>query len=370
MNAPAFSHDVAVFIGRFQPFHTGHAALLGHALDLAPQCIVVIGSAFQARTPKNPFTWEERAEMIRLSLPPAARDRVRFLPLRDYYDQDRWAAAVRRGVGAARVALVGHFKDPTSEYLRAFPGWALVSVERHTPVDATAIRAAYFGSGSQDLAATLAAMVNQAPPTTLHFLQAWSELPPFGELAEEWHALKAYHDAWAAAPYPPVFVTVDAVVRCAGHVLLIQRAHAPGRGLLALPGGFIEQRETVLQSALRELVEETHLALSAEMLRRCLRDVVVFDHPDRSQRGRTITHAHLFDLGERGLPEVRADDDAQAVEWTAIERLASLEDRFHDDHFHMLDHFFGLTLDAPNGSASVGGATGPVTAVSSPGSAA
>jgi bifunctional NMN adenylyltransferase/nudix hydrolase len=353
-----FSHDLSVYIGRFQPFHTGHAALLQRALEIAPVCVVVIGSAFQARTPKNPFTWEERAEMIRLSIAPAERSRLRFLPLRDYYDQERWAAAVRRGVGAGRVALVGHFKDPTSEYLRAFPGWALVSVERQTPVDATAIRAAYFGSGRHDLAATLGAMVNQAPPSTLHFLQAWSELPPFTALAEEWHALKAYHDAWAAAPYPPVFVTVDAVVKCAGHVLMIQRAHAPGRGLLALPGGFIEQRETVLQSALRELIEETHLALPADMLRRCLRDVVVFDHPDRSQRGRTITHAHLFDLGERQLPEVRADDDAQAVEWTPIERLAALEDRFHDDHFHMLDHFFRVTRDAGLEPTATGTAPG------------
>lgn len=356
-----FNHDLAVYIGRFQPYHAGHAALLQRALELAPVCVVVIGSAFQARTPKNPFTWEERAEMIRLALAPADRSRLRFLPLRDYYDQERWAAAVRRGVGAGRVALVGHFKDPTSEYLRAFPGWTLVSVDRQTPVDATAIRAAYFGGGRYDLAATLGAMVNQAPPTTLQFLQAWSELPPFTELADEWHALKAYHEAWASAPYPPVFVTVDAVVRCAGHVLLIRRAHSPGRGLLAVPGGFIEQRETVLQSALRELAEETHLALPADMLKRCLRSAVVFDHPDRSQRGRTITHAHLFDLGECTLPEVRADDDAQSVEWTAIERLGALEDRFHDDHFHMLDHFFGLTLDAVDVRA------GQVSAAASPG---
>jgi bifunctional NMN adenylyltransferase/nudix hydrolase len=72
----------------------------------------------------------------------------------------------------------------------------------------------------------------------------------------------------------------------------------------------------------------------------------VFDHPDRSQRGRTITHAHYFDLGDRELPEVRADDDAARAEWVPIAALASMEDRFFDDHFHMLDHFLGLTSDA------------------------
>lgn len=78
-------HDVAVYIGRFQPFHNGHLALLKQALAAAPLCVVVIGSAFQARSPKNPFTWEERAEMARLALPEADRARVLFLPARDYY---------------------------------------------------------------------------------------------------------------------------------------------------------------------------------------------------------------------------------------------------------------------------------------------
>jgi len=155
--------------------------------------------------------------------------------------------------------------------------------------------------------------------------------------------LRQYQAEWASAPYPPVFVTVDAVVKCAGRVLLIQRGRAPGRGLWAVPGGFIEQRETAYQSCLRELKEETHLTLLDLTMRRSLVEAAVFDHPDRSLRGRTITHAHYFDLGERELPEVQADDDAQAVEWVPVEKLLSLEDQFHDDHFHMLDHFLGLT---------------------------
>ncbi len=59
-----------MLVGRFQPFHNAHLALLRRALEIAPHCVVVIGSAHQARTPKNPFTWAERAEMIRLALKP------------------------------------------------------------------------------------------------------------------------------------------------------------------------------------------------------------------------------------------------------------------------------------------------------------
>lgn len=342
--------DIAVYVGRFQPFHNGHLALLKHALELAPQVVLVIGSAFQARTPKNPFSWQERAEMVRLSLTAEERSRVQFLPVRDYYNETRWVEAVRQGVQALggdstqHVALVGHYKDATSEYLRSFSSWTVVSVERVPGADGTHLRDALFVTGRADaIEPALSALADQAPATTLAFLRAWVQLPFFAELEQEWRMLRQYKAEWASAPYPPVFVTVDAVVRCAGHVLLIQRGRAPGLGLLAVPGGFIEQRETAYQSCLRELEEETHLSLLGLTMRSALVEAAVFDHPDRSLRGRTITHAHYFDLGERELPEVRADDDAQAVEWMPISRLPALEDRFLDDHFHMLDHFLGLT---------------------------
>src|SRR6516225_6006471 len=118
---PQIEADVALLIGRFQPFHDAHLALLEEALALAQRCIVVIGSAHQARSPKNPFTWSERAEMIRLALPEAARERVQVVPVRDYYDTTRWVRVVRARVealldaapGAAgrRMMLVGHPKD-------------------------------------------------------------------------------------------------------------------------------------------------------------------------------------------------------------------------------------------------------------------
>jgi bifunctional NMN adenylyltransferase/nudix hydrolase len=358
MTTPNKTHDVAVYIGRFQVFHNGQLALLRRALAAAPECIVVLGSAFQARTPRHPFTWEERTEMIRLALPEADRARVKFLPLRDYYDSTRWVAAVKQGVarlhpGQPSVVLVGHLKDSTSAYLRDFPDWTLDDAGSQGDIHASTLRDAYFGAANDgSLEPALAALANQAPASTLQFLRAWAHLPHYAVLAQEWESLRREKAKWAGAPYAPVFVTVDAVVQCGQRVLLIRRGRSPGKGLFAVPGGFIEQRESVWQSALRELEEETGLRLLDSDIRAAFKAVQVFDHPDRSQRGRVITHAHWFDLGPRRPIEVTAGDDAASAQWVDIAELAGMEDQFHDDHFHILDFFFGLTTDAADGAGS------------------
>jgi bifunctional NMN adenylyltransferase/nudix hydrolase len=343
-------YDLAVYIGRFQPFHDGHLALLQKGLSTAPRVVVVLGSSYQARTPRNPFTWRERADMILQALPESERERVAFLPIRDYYDESRWVRAVIKGVqaiagsDAASIGLIGYFKDATSAYLRNFRTWTLRPQDRQSPVDAAHLRDAIFG-GEDNSEASLTVIGEHVPPGVLAYLRAWTALPFLRPLCDEWAMLRDYRKSWERAPYPPIFVTVDSLVTCSDRVLLVERAHAPGKGLLALPGGFVEQRETLYQSALRELQEETHLGVLESMLAQSLKSVAVFDHPDRSLRGRTITHTHHFDLGARDLPEIKPDDDARDATWIPIAALPDLEDRFLDDHFHMLDHFLGLTTD-------------------------
>lgn len=340
-------YEWAVCIGRFQLFHLAQLALIREALGLAPRCAVLIGSAHQARSPRNPFTWEERVETIRLAFGPEERERVHFMPIRDVYDEKRWVSAVQRamrtlaGSDRGRIVLVGHRKDPTSEYLNEFPGWPLHDAGRQGEVHGKSLRAALFSSDSLD--AALATMTSQVPPSTIEFLRAWAQLPYLPKLREEWRELAEEHDKWKDAPYPPVFVTVDAVVRIADRVLLIRRGRAPGKGLLAVPGGFIEQRETAYQSAVRELQEETGFRLLPTEMEHACKAMRVFDHPDRSQRGRVITHAFYFDLGARMLPDIAGSDDAAEASWVPIADLPSLEEEFHDDHFHILDSFLGIT---------------------------
>src|SRR3954453_901104 len=148
MAGPAF--EWAVWIGRFQLFHDAQLALLRAALRLAPKAAVLIGSAHQARSPRNPFTFQERGETIRLALAEDERSRVEFLPVRDVYDEKRWVGQVQEGMAKltgsdrTRIVLVGHLKDPTSEYLNDFPGWPLHDAGRQGEIHGKALRAALY----------------------------------------------------------------------------------------------------------------------------------------------------------------------------------------------------------------------------------
>lgn len=54
MKNVTFEFDFLVFIGRFQPFHKGHAKVLRQALESASQVIILAGSAHQPRSTRNP----------------------------------------------------------------------------------------------------------------------------------------------------------------------------------------------------------------------------------------------------------------------------------------------------------------------------
>jgi bifunctional NMN adenylyltransferase/nudix hydrolase len=208
---------------------------------------------------------------------------------------------------------------------------------------AMVLQAAASPRGAEAIEEALAHVATAVRPEVLERVRQWTRAPHFAGLVEEQQALDAARAEWSTAPYEPIFTTVDCVVQCAGHVLLVQRKQAPGKGLWALPGGFVEPRETLRTGAMRELAEETGLGVDERELVSALREVRVYDQPDRSQRGRSITHAHFFYLGERDLPGVLGSDDAAEARWMPIEGLGALEEQLFEDHFQILDDFLGLT---------------------------
>jgi 8-oxo-dGTP diphosphatase len=119
-------------------------------------------------------------------------------------------------------------------------------------------------------------------------------------------------------PRPCVAADVVLVSRDARpRVLLIQRKHDPFAGCWALPGGFINLDETLEESALRELREETGVD-SAK-----LEFLDVFGDPGRDPRGRIISVVYLARVHAKQLNPAAADDAAD-VGWFSLSRPPEL----------------------------------------------
>lgn len=66
----------AVFLGRFQPFHIGHYSIVEKILTEYKRLMLVIGSAEKSGTDENPWTLQEREEIIRASIPLEFQERM------------------------------------------------------------------------------------------------------------------------------------------------------------------------------------------------------------------------------------------------------------------------------------------------------
>ncbi|MDX9932630.1 MAG: NUDIX hydrolase [Bacteroidales bacterium] len=120
--------------------------------------------------------------------------------------------------------------------------------------------------------------------------------------------------------YPRPAVTVDAAVLVKKDdklsILLIERKHDPFKGCYALPGGFVDEDETLENAIARELQEETNLTLSN------LQQFRAYSRPDRDPRGRTISVIFISILNT--FPDAVAGDDAAAVKWFPLNQLPEL----------------------------------------------
>jgi nicotinamide-nucleotide adenylyltransferase len=85
-----------LYIGRFQPYHLGHQAVLKKIAQEVDEIVVVIGSAQESHTPENPFTGGERMEMIYAALTEVGlRECSVVTPLQDIQRNSVWASHLR-----------------------------------------------------------------------------------------------------------------------------------------------------------------------------------------------------------------------------------------------------------------------------------
>lgn len=128
------------------------------------------------------------------------------------------------------------------------------------------------------------------------------ELQSFLETAYVYHYPKADH-------------TVDLVALGGTKILLIRRGNPqePFYGHWALPGGFLDPKESLEEAAKRELFEETGIEGSTLMQLR------TFSDPDRDPRGRVLSTVFLTLVA--GTPKPKAGDDAGEARWIEVSEI-------------------------------------------------
>lgn len=82
------------YVGRFQPFHNGHQAVLKELAQMCDEIIIGVGSAQLSHTTENPFTAGERVMMITRALTTLGCPYY-VIPIEDVQRNALWAAHVR-----------------------------------------------------------------------------------------------------------------------------------------------------------------------------------------------------------------------------------------------------------------------------------
>lgn len=121
--------------------------------------------------------------------------------------------------------------------------------------------------------------------------------------------------------YPKPSVTTDCILinqqKSSDQLLLIRRKHDPYMGKWALPGGFVEIDEDLLDGAERELLEETGLK-DIELVQ-----FKTYGKPERDPRGRTISIVY-YGYFKDSNQKVNAGDDAAEACWFNLNELPTL----------------------------------------------
>jgi 8-oxo-dGTP diphosphatase len=135
--------------------------------------------------------------------------------------------------------------------------------------------------------------------------------------------------------YPRPALTVDVVLATREphpRVLLIKRAKDPFAGTWALPGGFVDPNERLIDAARRELAEETGVTVTD------LEQLCAAGDPGRDPRGWTVS---VVFFARVEVVEAKGADDAEAAEWFRLDQLPTLA----FDHADILKRAAGRIAD-------------------------
>jgi len=119
-------------------------------------------------------------------------------------------------------------------------------------------------------------------------------------------------------PTRPV-VGVGVVVWRDDKIILIKRGKAPRQGEWGLPGGMQHLGETIFETAVREVREETGLDITP------LGIITALDALTRDRHNKIEFHYTIIEVVAESLEGMpKANDDAQDVRWATLDEVVSL----------------------------------------------
>ena len=98
----------ALFIGRFQPFHNGHLSVVKSIDNDIDEVIVGVGSSQYSDTQENPYTYEQRAKMIKKVLDKELKMPYQIIAVPDIHDEKNWVKHVEKNVPDFNVVYTGN----------------------------------------------------------------------------------------------------------------------------------------------------------------------------------------------------------------------------------------------------------------------
>jgi len=357
---------INVVLGRFQLVHEGHLALIAKACENYSEVYILVGSADKSRDVCNPFTFEERYSMlVKLSDPSTFEqierlrkyglqklelERKLILPIQDCDTDAEWIGClqntiqdIKKNNKDSQVNLITCKKDDkTANYIDLIKDAKIFDdvieiepyLENGKVISAKNKRKEYFTKIPSIV--DYVGWGGYGYMCENDYLEMQKKYIEAGLITEDDVYYANYQEE--VKQYPRIEHTADIAIFHGNNVLLIKRGKAPGKGLYALPGGFVNQNETLKECALRELKEETGLVIDNPMHMRLVGN---FDNPNRSRRSRVITTLYevlLLNLQkDYDINAVKAGDDASSVEWINAEDALKMDkSAFFEDHYDML----------------------------------
>lgn len=343
---------VGYYIGRFQPFHEGHLEIVKGAFKNGIEKLhIIIGSAEQYATVKNPFSFNERVDIIKDFL--IVKNDIEIHRLDDHPSDDIWFRNLENLIKEIcnevddEIYFVHSSRkdDKESEKLNTeickrlhhIPMW----IENKIDTNATFIRKTLFDD-------------------SLMFIQyrkiyhAWiwdSEKAKYNSnfiiANNDYKIIKKIKENKEKYPYPINDVATDVIVwkgslkhLFENQILLIRRAKGCyGEGKLALPGGFLESELSLEENAVKELYEETGMKLNVDDVEYSS----LVDNPNRSFRGRIISFVYEHKVEDDfDFSNLKAGDDAGEIVIMSLNEILKNKGLFFEDHWTIITERFGV----------------------------